>query len=221
VDFGKDVLGVGVDHGTALMIDAEGKGAVIGKGTVSFLRFGTSTVVDLQYGEPPKIVDISYDRLATGGRYNVVQQRVASLPGERIDPVGETLERMIADTWARDGKLESRIEDAHTSLASHSVGVVVLFGPGFLVERVAAGMDSVTRVDGAPHPPCALVRLGLRSFNVGGEEPASPDTAVRTLLPGDSPRLSFRGGQLDLHAPPPVFRRVPNAAPAEGAPTPK
>jgi cyanophycinase len=75
-DTGEDVLGIGVDEKTALLVDPQLHGEVVGEGTVSFLRATPTTRFDVRAGRPPVMTHVAYDQLTEGFVFDLVDRRV-------------------------------------------------------------------------------------------------------------------------------------------------
>lgn len=143
-DFGKAVLGVGVDHGTALTIDQHGKARVIGKHTVTFLTWRDATQAVCGPGQP-RIADMGMTVLPANAEYDLIACRVVSpgVPSERLvgaePPIAGTGRPpglvQCAGVWARDGHLERRMSNTLRTLAQAGMATGTLWGPGATVLR--------------------------------------------------------------------------------------
>lgn len=166
LDFDKDVLGIGVDHGTAVMIDPQGTATVIGRGTVAFLQPPPRSGIGLEPGTTPDIWDIAYDRLATGGVYKLGPRDAVASPGATPHIVaadhGRGLGRtIISGAWARDGSVEERAEQAHAAIIAADPATAVLLGDGMHLVREDDNATYLRHIDGSTSPPMSAVVIRL------------------------------------------------------------
>jgi cyanophycinase len=65
---GRQIIGVGVEYGTALGITPDGVGEVMGSGPVTILRYTPQTHTVLAAGEPLSMSNLQFDQLTSGSR---------------------------------------------------------------------------------------------------------------------------------------------------------
>lgn len=68
---GKEITGAGVDYNTALAITPDGTAEVMGAGTVTLLRFQSSTTATLAAGEPLSVRNLRLDQLTVGSKVDL------------------------------------------------------------------------------------------------------------------------------------------------------
>jgi cyanophycinase len=77
---GREIMGIGVEYGTALGIGPDGTGEVMGSGTVSILRYTPDTRTVLTSGSPLSMHGLRLDQLTAGGRFSLTDGSVTPPP---------------------------------------------------------------------------------------------------------------------------------------------
>lgn len=165
VDFGKDVLGVGVDHETALMIDREGRGRVIGSGTITILAWCDQSDLECPPGRPPRATDLNAVVLPRDAEYDLVHQRVVHL-GDAANAISRifvdwcggppSAPGMVLNMWTRDGGVSGRVSQALMTISRGRPSACFILGGGATTELVDGTWDRIGR-DGAASPVAAVV----------------------------------------------------------------
>lgn len=75
-----DVLGVGVDEKTALLIPPSLRARVTGEGAVTIVRRTPASRLRIAPGLPPVFTDVAYDQVTDGFVFNLAARAVASAP---------------------------------------------------------------------------------------------------------------------------------------------
>jgi cyanophycinase len=83
-DFGRDVLGIGVDHRTALCISPDLTAEVRGEGSVTILQRTAATRQVVEPGSPPVVTDLDYTQMIEGYRYDLARRRVVARPASAV-----------------------------------------------------------------------------------------------------------------------------------------
>lgn len=84
-DQGRDLLGIGVDQETALLVAPDRTASVLGEGAVSFVHLRDDSVLDLAASEPPSARDLALFSLTAGGTVDLAT-RVGAPSSEREVP---------------------------------------------------------------------------------------------------------------------------------------
>ncbi len=79
---GADLLGIGIDSETALVIDADGISTVHGQGSVSFLHASATTLLGIAPAQPPYLTALAFDQLTEGFSYDLAARKVTALSPE-------------------------------------------------------------------------------------------------------------------------------------------
>lgn len=68
---GREIIGVGIEYGTALAIGTDGIGEVMGSGTVTVVRSDAGTTTELAQGAPLSMHGLRFDQLTDGARFDI------------------------------------------------------------------------------------------------------------------------------------------------------
>jgi len=77
---GRDVLGVGLDENTAMLIGPDMKGVVAGEGAVTIVRRTDASRARSSKRRPPVLTDLAYDQLTEGFVFDFGRREVAGVP---------------------------------------------------------------------------------------------------------------------------------------------
>lgn len=164
-DFGKSVLGVGIDHGTALVIDPRGTARIIGQHTVTFLMWHDATHAACEPGQP-LVTGMGMTVLPAGAEYDLTARRLLTpgVPPERLVAMQPPLcgtgvpPQLVqcARAWARDGHLEHRMRGTLRELVQSPMATGVLWGPGATVLRDGESCVRSEPEDGTGTGPALL-----------------------------------------------------------------
>ena len=78
----KDIIGLGLDDQTGVVLNADGRATVIGAGSVSFVRLGAAATLRMQSGRPPAVTPLILDQLTDGFVYALKEARVMTVPAD-------------------------------------------------------------------------------------------------------------------------------------------
>jgi cyanophycinase len=76
----RDLLGIGLDERTALLVEPGGLASVVGRGAVTFLRRTTSSKAAATSGSPPSFSHLALDVLTEGYSFDLVTRTVVAHP---------------------------------------------------------------------------------------------------------------------------------------------
>lgn len=79
-DNNKDILGIGIDDCTALLIEPTGIGKVVGQGSVTFVSRSSETEEIVKPGYPLAYTHVKYDQLTEDFTYNIKTRKIESVP---------------------------------------------------------------------------------------------------------------------------------------------
>jgi len=188
-DFGKEVMGVGVDHETALMIDAQGRGTVVGTGWVTVLLWRADSAAECVSGRPPVVTGVAMTVLPSGAEYDLRQRRAAHYGMatghlHRISPGTMTEVEVVPTMWARDRGVFDRAKHWLLSLGRQAPCASVLLDEGSSATLVNGRRHDITANAGS-HPAAAVVLYAGGGAAVSDQHsPAfAIDNALLHILP--------------------------------------
>ena len=196
-DSGLDLLGIGVDHKTALAITAPSTAEVMGEGSVTILQWTPESAVALRRGRAPSILDVRMDALTDGFVYDLSNRAIVTMApsAQAVPETAQPPPPPGMGLWGSDEAAADLGEAAFTNLdvagALESGLLHLVTGngtlPGMVVmPRAYANPDTIENTAGGtlyalaktPHALGILLDTGAHLRIYPGQdrlEPALPD----------------------------------------------
>jgi hypothetical protein len=89
----RDLLGIGLDEQTALLVEPDGRASVVGRGAVTFLRRTAASKAAAEAGKPPRLTDLALDVLTEGYVLDLPSRAILQHPASvtPLSPLGAAL----------------------------------------------------------------------------------------------------------------------------------
>jgi cyanophycinase len=163
---GREIVGVGVDYNTALGVDTNGVGEVMGAGTVTILRYTPSTRISYAREKPMSARDILFDQLTVGTKIDM--RTFEFVPPSAAFPYAPVQWSPLASRVFLDGSNGSSVWSADNGSLRRLVGTLTASSDtvGIIcpVSSSASG-SSVAAILSGWNVPSVLIGVGMGIAN--------------------------------------------------------
>jgi len=79
-EYSDKITGIGIDDNTALILNPDSVGEVIGEGSVTIIKLKPNSIVQLEENIPPVMTEVGYIQMTEGFKYNFFNQSIKLIP---------------------------------------------------------------------------------------------------------------------------------------------